>query len=90
MICKLDEILKRTNLNRRRPMEDSRQATDGSGTHRHAEAPSRSRSSFEPNYRERPRAAPSRVGWRIPIMSEADATSGARLPTGPQVRSVPA
>ena len=84
---KLDEILKGSNQeNRCVPMEDSRQATDGSGAHRHAEAPPRSGSSFEPNYRERPRAAPSRGGWGNPTMPEADATSGARLPTGPQVR----
>ena len=90
MMRKLDEILKGSNQeNRCVPMEDSRQATDGSGAHRHVEAPPRLGSSFEPNYRERPRAAPSRGGWGNPTMPEADATSGARLPTGSQVRSVP-
>ena len=70
-------------------MEDSCRVTDGSGTHSYAEAPPRSRTSFEPNHRERPRAAPSRAGWTNPISPEADTTSGARLPTGPHVRSVP-
>ena len=37
----------------------------------------------------RPRAAPSRPGWTDLVPSEADATSGTRLPTMPQVRSVP-
>ena len=90
MMRKLDEILKGSNgENRCGPMEDKRQATNGSVTHRHTEAPPRSGTNFDPNHRERPRAAPSRAGWTNAIMREADATSGARLPTGPQVRSVP-
>ena len=93
MMRKLDEILRGSNRenreNRCEPMEDSRQATDGSGTHSHAEAPPRSRTSFEPNHRERPRAAASVAGWTNPTTPEADATSRARLPTGPQFRSVP-
>ena len=53
MMRKLDEILKGSNQESRcGPMEDSRQATDGSGTHRHAEAPPGSRTSFKPNHRE--------------------------------------
>ena len=83
---KLDEILRGSNReNRSNPMEDSRKETDGSGTHSHAEAPPRSRTKFEPNHR----AAPSRAGWTNLISPEANATSGARLPTGPHVRSVP-
>ena len=89
MMRKLGEILKDSNQNRCCPMEDSRQATNGSGTHRHAEAPPRSSTSFEVNHRERSRAALSSAGWTNPTMPEADATSGARLPTGPQFRSVP-
>ena len=82
MIRKLDEILRGSNReNRSDPMEDSRQANDGFGTHPHAEAPPRSRSGFESNDMERTRAAL----WS----AEADVTSGACLPTGPHVRSVP-
>ena len=90
MMRKHDEILKCSNQeNCCGPMEDSLQATNGSGTHCHAEAPSRSKTSFESNHRKRPRASPSRAGWTNPTTSEAGATSGSRLPTGPQVRSVP-
>ena len=90
MMRKLDETLRGSNgENRSNLMENSRQATDGSGTHCNAEALPRSRMSFEPNHRERPRAAPSSAGWTNPITPEADATSGARLSTGPHVRSVP-
>ena len=90
MMRKLDEILRGSNReNRSNLMENSRQAADGSGTHSDAETLPRSRTSFEPNHRERPRAAPSSAGWTNPITPEADATSGARLSTGPHVRSVP-
>ena len=75
--------------NRSGPMEDSRQATERSGAHSHAEAPPRSRTSYEPNHKERRTAGPSRAGWTSTITPEADATSGARLPTGPHVISVP-
>ena len=87
MMRKLDGILKGNNQeNRCCPMEDSRQATNGPGTHCHGEASLRSRTSFGPSHRERPRAAPS-MAWTNPTMPEADATSVACLPTGPQVRS---
>ena len=90
LMRKLDEILRGSNQeNFCGPMEDSHQKTDESGTHRHAEAPPISRMSFEPNHREGPRAAPLRAGWTNTITPEVDATSGPRLPTGPQVRSVP-
>ena len=89
MMRKLDGILKGNNQeNRGCPMEDSRQATNGPRTHCHGEASLRSRTSFGPSHRERPRAAPS-MAWTNPTMPEADATSVARLPTGPQVRSEP-
>ena len=58
MMRKIDEILRGSNQeNRSGSMEDSRLATDGSGTHRHAEAPLRLRTMFEPNHRERLKAA---------------------------------
>ena len=44
---------------------------------------------FESNHRERPRPAPSRPGWTSQVPPEADVTSGTRLPTVPQVRSLP-
>ena len=90
MMRRLDEILSDSNReNCPGPMEDSRQATDGSGAHSHAEAQPRSRMSFESNHRERPRAASSRAGWTNPAPPEADSTLGARLPIVQQVRSVP-
>ena len=59
---KLDEILSNSNReNRPAPMEDSRQATDGSGAQSYEVAKPRSRTSFELNNRERPKAALSRA-----------------------------
>ena len=49
----------------------------------------RLRTSFEPNHRESPKAAPPRAGLMDTTTPEAKATSGARLPTVPQVRLVP-
>ena len=46
-------------------------------------------SNYEPRNRDRPRAAPSRPGWTNPVPPEADATPETRLPTVPQVSSVP-
>ena len=47
MMRKLDEILKGSiQENRCGRMEDSRYATNGSGTHPHAEAPPRSKNEF--------------------------------------------
>ena len=84
---KVDEILLGSyRESRSGPMENTRQATDGSGTHRFAEAPPRSTTSFEPKHRKRPSAATSIACWTTLITPNADATSGARLPTGPDVR----
>ena len=53
MMQKHDEILSGSNReNVPAPMEDSRQATDGSGAHSYAGAQLRSRTSFESNHRE--------------------------------------
>ena len=62
---KLDEILRGSNQeNRSDPIEDSRKETDGSGTHSHAEAPPRSRTSFEPNHRVAPLRAAGQIQFR--------------------------
>ena len=71
------------------PKRGLTQATDGDGARSDARAQPRSRTKFESNHRERPRAAPSRPGWTDPVPPEADATSGTRFPIMPQVRSVP-
>ena len=90
MMRKLDEISIGSNRKERpTPREHSRQATDGDGAHSYAGAQPGSRTNFESNHRERPRAAPSRPVWTNPVPPEADATSGTRLPTVPQARSVP-
>ena len=90
MMRKLDEVLNASNREKRpSPREDSRQATDGDGAHSYAGAQPRSRTNFESNHRERPRAAPTRPGCMSPVPAEADATSETRLPTVPQVRLVP-
>ena len=90
MMQKLDKILNGSNREERpSTLEDSRQATDGDGAHSYAGAQPGSRTYFESNRRERPRAALSRPGWTNPVPREADATSGTRLPFVPQVRSVP-
>ena len=90
MMRKLDEILNSSNRAKRPSLrEESRQANNGDGAHSYAGAQPRSRTNFEPNHRERPRAAPSRPGWMNPVPPEADATSWIRFPTVRQVRSVP-
>ena len=90
MVRKLDEILSSSNReNRHAPTEDSRQATDEDGARSYGGAQPRSRTSFEYNHRERPRAAPSRPGRTNPAPPEQEATSGAQSPTMPQVRSMP-
>ena len=90
LMRKLEEILNGSNREERpSPREDSRQATDGDGAHSYAWAQPGSRTRFELNRSERPRAAPSRTGWTNPVPLEADATSGTRLPSVPQARSVP-
>ena len=78
MTRKLDEVLNSSNQeSRSSPKENSHQTTDGFRAPRHSQAPPRSRSSFESNQRERPRVAPSKVGWTDPF------------PPVPHVRSVP-
>ena len=89
MMRKLEEILNGSNREEHPyPREGSRQATDGDGAHSCAGAQPGSRTRFESNHRERPRAAPSRPGWTNPVPPEVDATSGTRLPTVTQARSV--
>ena len=90
MMRKLDEILNGSNREERpSPREGSHQATERDGAHTYAGAQPGSRTKFESNRRERPRAAPSRPGLTNPVPPEADATSGTRLPTVSQARSVP-
>ena len=87
---KLDEILNGSNReDRSNPRELSRQANDGDGTGSYARAQPSSGTSYKSRNMERPRAAPSRPSWTNPAPSEADATPETRLPTVPQVRSVP-
>ena len=74
---------------RSNPRERSRHANDGDGTGSNARAQQGSRTNYEPRNKERPRAAPSRPGWTNPVPPEADATPETRLPTVPQVSSVP-
>ena len=90
MMQKLDEILNGSNREERSVRrERSRQANDGDGARSYAGAQQSSRTYYESKHRERPRAAPSRPVWTNPVPSEADATPETRLPTVPQVRSVP-
>ena len=71
MMRKLDEILSGSNReNRSDPTRDSHWAFDESGTHKCAGEQPR----FEPDHRERPRAAPSMSGWTDPAAPEARAT----------------
>ena len=90
MMQKLDEILNGSNWEERfNPRERSRQANDGDGAGNYAGAQQNSRANYEYRNRERTRAAPSRPGWTNPVPPETDATPEKRLPTVPQVRSVP-
>ena len=90
MMPKLAEILNGGNRDERSaPRERSRQANDGDGARSYAGAQQSSRTRYEYKRRERPRAAPSRPGWTNSVLPEADATPETRLPTVPQVRSVP-
>ena len=90
MMRKLDEILNGSNWEERsNPRERSRQAKDGDGTSIYAGAQQSSRTNYTSRNRERPRAAPWRPSWTNPVPPEADATLETRLPTVPQVRSVP-
>ena len=90
MMRKLDAILNGRNWQERSiQRERSRHANDGDGTGSNARAQQSSRTNDEPRNKERPRAAPSRPGWTNPVPPEADATPETRLPTVPQVSSVP-
>ena len=90
MIRKLDEILNRSNREKRPALrEDSHQATGGHGARSYAGAQPSSRTNFESNHRESTCAASSRLDWTNPVPQEAAATSGTRLTTMPQVRLVP-
>ena len=90
MMRKLDAILNESSWEERsNPRERSRHANNGDGTGSYARAQQSSRTNYEPRNRERPRAAPSRTGWTNPVPPEADATPETRLPTVPQVSSVP-
>ena len=90
ILRKLDEILNVSSREQRsNPRERSRQANDGDGAGNYAGAQQNSRANYESRNRERPRAAPSRPGWTNPVPPETDATPDTRLPTVPQVRSVP-
>ena len=90
MMRKLDAILNGSNWQERsNPRERSRHANDGNGTGSNARAQQGSRTNYEPRNKERPSEAPSRPGWTNPVPPEADATPETRLPTVPQVSSVP-
>ena len=90
MMRKLDAILNGINWQERsNQRERSRHANAGDGTGSNARAQQSSRTNYEPRNKERPRAAPSRPGWTNPVPPEADATPETRLPTVPQVSSVP-
>ena len=90
ILRKIDELLSSSNQEMRSALrEKSRQASDGFRAPRHAKASPKLRISFEPSHRERPMVAPSRAGWTNLMIREAEATSGARLPTVPHVSLVP-
>ena len=90
MMRKLDAILNGSNWQERsNPRDCSRHANDGDGTGSNVRAQQSSRTNYEPRNKERPRAAPSRPDWTNPVPPEADATPEIRLPTVPQVSSVP-
>ena len=75
MMRKLEENLNGSRREERSaPWESSRQANDGDGTSSIAGAQQSSRTSYESKQRERPRAAPSMLGWTNPVPPEADAT----------------
>ena len=90
MMRKLDAILNGSSWQEHsNPRERSHHASDGDGTGSNARAQQGSRTNYEPRNKERPRAAPSRPGWTNPVPPEADANPETRLPTVPQVSSVP-
>ena len=90
MMRRLDEILNGGNREERcAPRQRSRQANGGDGACSYAGAQQSSRTSYDSKHRERPREAQSRPGCTNPVPPEAEATPKTRLPTVPQVRSVP-
>ena len=90
MMRKLDAILNGSSWQEHsNPRERSRHANVGDGTGSNTRAQQGSRTNYEPRNKERPRAAPQRPGWTNPVPPEADATPETRLPTVPQVSSVP-
>ena len=90
MMRKLDAILNGSSWQEHsNQRERSRHANDGDGTGSNARAQQGSRTNYESRNKKRPRAAPQRPGWTNPVPPEADATPETRLPTVPQVSSVP-
>ena len=90
MMRKLDAILNGSSWQEHsNSKERSRHANVGDGTGNSARALQGSRTNYEHRNKERPRAAPQRPGWTNPVPPEADATPETRLPTVPQVSSVP-
>ena len=90
MMRKLDAILNGNSWQEHsNSRERSRHANVGDGTGNSARAQQGSRTNYEHRNKERPRAAPQRPGWTNPVPPEADATPETRLPTVPQVSSVP-
>ena len=90
MMRKLDAILNGSSWQEHsNPRERSRHANDGDGTGINARPQQGSRTNYEPRNKEWPRATPQRPGWTNPVPPEADATPETRLPTVPQVSSVP-
>ena len=90
MMRKLEAILNGSSWQEHsNSRERSRHANIGDGTGNSARAQQGSRTNYEHRNKERPRAAPQRPGWTNPVPPEADATPETRLPTVPQVSSVP-
>ena len=90
MMRKLDAILNGSSWQEHsNSRERSRHANVGNGTGNSARAQQGSRTNYEHRNKERPRAAPQRPGWTNPVPPEADATPETKLPTVPQVSSVP-
>ena len=90
MMRKLDAILNGSSWQEHsNSRERSRHANVGDGTGNSARAQQGSRTNYEHRNKERPGAAPQMPGWTNPVPTEADATPETRLPTVPQVSSVP-
>ena len=90
MMRKLDAILNGSSWQEHsNSRERSRHANVADGTGNNARAQQSSRTNYEHRNKEWPRAAPQRPGWTNPVPPEAEATPETRLPTVPQVSSVP-